>query len=156
MRRQIGTTLRDLCRLRGVELRKGHALSDHARRVLSVPPKISVANTVGFLKGKSAVRMHRQLMKQRRVTNLDFWSVGYSVSTIGLDEATIRKYVRDQDERDQRRDNGSLFDLPPQPQRGFPHVPGPSESRAVWAWIITIHAARGCMPERCSSWRGAL
>jgi len=105
MRRQIGIILRDLCRQRGIELLEGHAMSDHIHMVLSIPPKFSVANTLGFLKGKSAVRVHRE---QRRVTNLHFWSTGYCVSTIGLDEATIRKYVREQDERDRRLDQPEL------------------------------------------------
>ena len=110
MRRQVGAILRDLCRQRKIELLEGHARPDHIHMVLSIPPKYSVANTLGFLKGKSAVRIHRELMKVRRVTNLHFWSVGYCVSTIGLDEATIRKYVRDQDERDRRLDQPELFD----------------------------------------------
>jgi putative transposase len=49
------------------------------------------------LKGKSAVRIHRQILRVKRVTGLHFWSRGYCVSTVGLDEATIRKYIRDQE-----------------------------------------------------------
>ena len=106
--RQIGAILRDLCRQRKIELLEGHAMSDHIHMVLSIPPKYSVANTLGFLKGKSAVRIHRELMKQRRMTGLHFWSAGYCVSTIGLNEATIRKYVREQEERDRRLDQPEL------------------------------------------------
>ena len=108
MRRQIGTILRDLCRQKKIELLEGHAMSDHTHMVLSIPPKYSVSHTVGFLKGKSAVRIHRELMKNRRVTGLHFWAVGYCVSTIGLNEETIRKYVREQDERDRRLDQPEL------------------------------------------------
>jgi putative transposase len=108
MRRQIGTILRDLCRQKKIELLEGHAMSDHVHMVLSIPPKYSVSHTVGFLKGKSAVRIHRELMKNRRVTGLHFWAVGYCVSTIGLNEETIRKYVREQDERDRRLDQPEL------------------------------------------------
>ena len=68
--------------------------------MLSIPPKYSVANAVGLLKGKSAVRIHRELMKHRRMTGLHFWSAGYCVSTIGLNGETIRRYVREQDRRD--------------------------------------------------------
>lgn len=106
--RQIGAILRDLCRQRKIELLEGHAMADHIHMVLSIPPKYSVANTLGFLKGKSAVRIHRELMKQRRMTGLHFWSSGYCVSTIGLNEATIRKYVREQEERDRRLDQPEL------------------------------------------------
>ena len=64
---------------------------------LSIPPKFSVAHTVGFLKGKSAVRIHRELLKERRMTGLHFWATGYCVSTVGLDEEQVRKYIREQD-----------------------------------------------------------
>ena len=100
MRSQIGEILRNLCKQRGVELLEGHAMADHVHMVLSIPPKYSVANTIGFLKGKSAVRVHRELMKNRRMTGLHFWAPGYCVSTIGLNEETIRRYVREQDHRD--------------------------------------------------------
>ena len=110
MRRQIGAILRDLCRQRKIELLEGHAMLDHVHMVLSIPPKYSVANTLGFLKGKSAVRIHRELMKHRRMSGLHFWAAGYCVSTIGLNEETIRRYVREQDERDRRLNQGELFD----------------------------------------------
>ena len=105
-RKQIGEILRDLCKQRGVELVEGKAMPDHIHMLLSIPPKYSVANTVGFLKGKSAVRIHRDLMKARRMTGLHFWAVGYCVSTVGLDEAVIRRYIEDQDKRDQDLDQG--------------------------------------------------
>ena len=62
MRRKIGRILRELCRQRGVELLEGHAMSDHIHLCLSIPPKLSVSHTIGFLKGKSAVKIHRDLM----------------------------------------------------------------------------------------------
>ena len=104
MRRQIGEIVRDLCKQRGVELLEGHAMADHIHMVLSIPPKHSVANTIGFLKGKSAVRVHRELMKNRRMTGLHFWAAGYCVSTIGLNEETIRSYVRGQEHRERNLD----------------------------------------------------
>ena len=103
-RRRIGEILRDLCKQRGIELLEGHAMPDHIHVVLSIPPKFSVANTVGFLKGKSAVRIHRELLKNRRMTGLHFWAVGYCVSTIGYDEENIRRYVREQEARDKDMD----------------------------------------------------
>ena len=57
-----------------------------------------VADTLGFLKGTSAVRVHREVKSHRRMTGLRFWSKGYCVSTVGLDEATIRKYIREQEQ----------------------------------------------------------
>jgi putative transposase len=97
LRRQIGRILRELCEQRGVELLEGKAAVDHVHLCLSIPPKFSVAHTVGFLKGKSAVRIHRELLHERRMTGLQFWATGYCVSTVGLDEARIRKYIREQD-----------------------------------------------------------
>ena len=103
LRRQIGEILRELCRQRGVELEEGHLMPDHVHMVLSIPPKFSVSHTIGFLKGKSAVRVHRELLRERRMTGLHFWATGYSVSTVGLDEAQIRKYVRDQEKRQSKQ-----------------------------------------------------
>ena len=97
MRRRIGTILRDLCRQRGVELIEGRAMPDHIHLCLSIPPKYSVSHALGFLKGKSAVRIHRELMGQRRMTGLHFWSTGYWVSTVGADEQKIRQNIRDQE-----------------------------------------------------------
>ena len=96
----IGPILRDLCKQRGIELLEGNTRPDHVHMLLSIPPKYSVANTIGFLKGKSAIRIHRELMRERRMVGLHFWTVGYCVSTVGFDEATIRQYVREQDRRD--------------------------------------------------------
>ena len=99
-RRQVGEILRQLCRQKDIELIEGNAAVDHIHMLLSIPPKYSVANTVGFLKGKSAVRVHRELLQHRRMTGLHFWAVGYCVSTIGLNEERIRSYVREQEQRD--------------------------------------------------------
>ena len=62
---------------------------DHVHLCLSIRPKYSVAHTIGFLKGKSAVRIHREILKERRMTGLHFWATGYCVSTVGLDEARV-------------------------------------------------------------------
>ena len=100
LRRQVGAILRALCRQRGVELLEGSAMPDHVHMLLAIPPKFSVAHTIGFLKGKSAVRIHRELLKERRMTGLHFWATGYCVSTVGLDDERIRRYVREQETRD--------------------------------------------------------
>ena len=109
-RGQIGEILRQLCRQKDIELLEGHAMPDHIHLLLSVPPKYAIAFTVGYLKGKSAVRVHRELLRtQGTLFGRAFWSRSYCVSTVGLDEAMIKQYIQDQekDERDQER---GLFD----------------------------------------------
>jgi len=112
LRRNIGKMLRELCAQHGVELIEGHALADHVHLCVSIPPKYSVANTVGFLKGKSAIRIHREyLNKRRNFTGFHFWARGYCVSTVGLDEKTIRAYIREQEEEERRQENLPLEGL---------------------------------------------
>ena len=97
LRRQIGPILRELCRQKGVTLLEGSCKADHIHMCLSVPPKYSVAHPIGFLKGKSAVRIHRDLLRERRMTGLHFWASGYCVSTVGLEEQKVRQYIREQE-----------------------------------------------------------
>ena len=96
-RREIGRITRELCEQRGVELLEGNAMPDHIHLCLSIPPKYSVSNTIGYLKGKSAVRIHRELLGHKRMTGLSFWARGYCVSTVGLDEGKIRRYIQEQE-----------------------------------------------------------
>ncbi len=102
-RRRAGEILRDLCQQKGLEILEGHLMPDHVHMCLRVPPKYSIAYVIGFLKGKSAIRIHREIMKARQVRGMHFWARGYCVSTVGLDEATIRKYIREQDSREQQQ-----------------------------------------------------
>ena len=83
-------------------------MPDHIHLFLSIPPKYSVSHTIGFLKVKSAVRIHRELLNERRMTGLHFWAVGYWVSTVGRDEDAVRKYIRDQEDQDSQQ--GRLFE----------------------------------------------
>ncbi len=95
-KQKVGEIIRDLCRHRGIKLLEGHAMSDHLHMCLSIPPKYSIASTIGYIKGESAVRIHRA-RRNKRVTGLHFWSTGYCVSTVGLDEETIKEYIRNQE-----------------------------------------------------------
>ena len=103
IRKRVGEVIRDLCRQRGVELLEGHLMADHVHMCLQIPPKFSVAFVIGFLKGKSAVRIHRTVLDRKRVTGLHFWARGYCVSAVGLDEKTIRKYIREQQELEMKQ-----------------------------------------------------
>ena len=107
-RKRIGEILRDLCRQRGVEVMEGHLMSDHVHMCLRIAPKYSVAFVIGFLKGKSAVRIHRHILGHKRVTGLHFWSRGYCVSTVGLDEETVRRYIREQESIDSNQPDLNL------------------------------------------------
>ena len=111
LRSKIGEILRQLCRQKEIELLEGKAMPDHVHMLLIVPPKYSIANTVGFLKGKSAIRINRDLGGVKgSLYGRAFWSRGYCVSTVGLDEAMIQEYIQNQEkiERDEER---GLFEL---------------------------------------------
>lgn len=108
VRRAIGRILRDLCEQKDVEVLEGHAMPDHIHLCVKIPPKHAVSFIVGFVKGKSAVRVHRELLKERRMTGKHFWAQGYWVSTIGRDEEAVRRYIREQEKRDKGQDE--LFD----------------------------------------------
>jgi putative transposase len=102
-RRKVGEIFRHLCRQRGVELMEGHLKPDHVHMCLKIPPKYSVSHAIGFLKGKSAVRIHREILDNKKVTGLHFWARGYCVSTVGLDEETIKKYIREQEDNEKKQ-----------------------------------------------------
>ena len=97
MRRQVGEVLKDLCRQREVEFLEGHLCPDHVHMCLRIPPKHSVSFVLGFLKGKSAVRIHRRMERDGRTVGKHFWAPGYYVSTVGLDEEAVRRYIREQE-----------------------------------------------------------
>ena len=108
-RKEIGEIMRQLCRQKGIGLEEGNAMPDHIHMVLSIPPKYSVAMTLGYLKGKSAVRIHREMMKSKgTLFGRSFWSRGYCVSTVGLDEEGIRAYVRNQENLDKQQEQTEL------------------------------------------------
>ena len=105
VRRQIGRIIRQLCRQKQVEIIEGHAMPDHIHLVLSVAPKYSIAMLIGYLKGKSAIQIHRQLQGVKKgFTGKHFWSRGYCVSTVGLDEKMIREYVKHQNDLDRQEE----------------------------------------------------
>ena len=112
LRKDIGKILRDLCRQQGVELVEGYAMKDHIHMLLMIPPKYSVSNTIGFLKGKSAIRIFRDYLRvKRNYTGRHFWARGYCVSTVGLDEEMIRAYIRNQEHEEKRQEQLRLTGL---------------------------------------------
>jgi len=89
--------LRELWRQKRVQRLEGQRMPDHIHRGRCTPPTESVTHTSGGLKGKSAVRIHRELLHKRRMTGLLFWATGYAVSTVGLDEARSRQSIRERE-----------------------------------------------------------
>ena len=101
IRKDIGVILRRLCEQKGIEIIEGHIMPDHIHLLLSIPPKYSVSSIMGYLKGKSSLMifdMHSNL--KYKYGNRKFWAEGYYVSTVGLNESTIRKYIREQESHD--------------------------------------------------------
>ena len=91
----IREIIKQLCAYKGVEILEGHLMSDHIHMLVSIPPKLSVSQFMGYLKGKSALMIfdkHANL--KYKFGNRHFWAEGYYVSTVGLNEATIKKYIQ--------------------------------------------------------------
>ena len=98
---------------------EGHILSDHVHMCVSIPPKYSVLNVVGYIKGKSAISIARTFSgRKRNFSGENFWARGYFVSTVGLDEAVIRAYIRDQEKEDERYEQLRLGEMGQPPSGG--------------------------------------
>ena len=108
-REDLREILKMLCDWKGVEILEGHLMPDHIHMLVSIPPKISVSSFMGYLKGKSSLLMFdRHANLKYKYGNRKFWAEGYYVSTVGLNEATIRKYIREQENADIAQDRLSL------------------------------------------------
>ena len=105
LRPHLGEVLRRLAQRRESEVEEGHLMVDHVHLILSIPPKYSVAQVVGYIKGKSAIHIARHFAgRPRNYVGQHFWARGYFVSTVGRDEQTIRAYIRDQEHEDRRQE----------------------------------------------------
>ena len=101
LRQDISGYISTLCRYKGVEIIEGHMMPDHVHLIVSIPPKLSVSNFVGYLKGKSSLMIFENHANLKyKFGNRKFWAEGYYVSTVGLNEATVVKYVQDQEKAD--------------------------------------------------------
>lgn len=98
----IGQILRQLCNYKRVEIIEGHLMPDHIHMLVSIPPKYSVSQFMGYLKGKSSLMIFD---KHANLKYWPFWTEGYYVSTVDLNEATVRKYIADQEAHDIAMDN---------------------------------------------------
>jgi putative transposase len=110
LRRHLGAAFRTLTEQKESRVEEGHLMPDHVHMLLSIPPKYAVAQVVGYIKGKSAIHIARTFGERKRnFVGQHFWARGYFVSTVGRDEATIRRYIQDQEKEDKRLDQLSLW-----------------------------------------------
>lgn len=108
----IGVILRKLCEYKGVEIHEANACPDHIHMLVSIPPKISVAYFVGYLKGKSSLMIFdRHANLKYKYGNRHFWCRGYYVDTVGRNKEAIEKYIREQLQEDVVADQLSLKEL---------------------------------------------
>lgn len=100
-RKDLQDIICQLCAYQGVKIIEGHMMPDHVHLLVSIPPKISVSRFMGYLKGKSALMMFDQHANLKyKFGNRHFWADGYYVSTVGLNDATVKKYIREQEKHD--------------------------------------------------------
>ncbi|OKY75000.1 MAG: IS200/IS605 family transposase [Desulfobulbaceae bacterium DB1] len=110
LRKNLGEVFHELARQKESKVVEGHLLPDHVHMLISIPPKYSVAQVVGYIKGKSAIHIARIYLGQRKNFNgMHFWARGYFVSTVGADEEVVRNYIKKQEKEDQRIEQLSLF-----------------------------------------------
>jgi putative transposase len=112
LRQDIVGIIKDLCKYKEIEIIEGHAMPDHIHLLISIPPKYSVAQIMGYVKGKSAMMIFdRHANLKYKFGNRHFWATGYYVSTVGFNEATVAKYIREQELHDQMIDKVSVKEL---------------------------------------------
>jgi putative transposase len=112
LRRELGPVFRDLAEQKEGKVEEGHLMPDHVHMLLSVPPKYSVSSVMGFIKGKSAIHLARVYAGRRRnYVGQHFWARGYWVSTVGKNEAAVRRYIREQEKEDQRLEQLEMMAL---------------------------------------------
>ena len=112
IRQELGVVFRSLAEQWECKVEEGHLMPDHVHMLLSVPPKYSVSNVMGFIKGKSAIHIARVYAGRRRnFVGQHFWARGYWVSTVGKDEAAVRQYIQNQEKEDKRLEQLELVAL---------------------------------------------
>jgi putative transposase len=110
LRKYLGEIFRELARQKECTVIEGHLMPDHVHILLSIPPKYSVAQIVGFIKGKSAIQIARNFQgRKKNFIGQNFWARGYYVSTVGKDEDAVRAYIQHQEKEDKRLDQLNLF-----------------------------------------------
>jgi len=100
IRKFVDENIRLLCEWKRVEILELNVMEDHVHIIVSIPPKVSVSELMGILKGKTAIKLFKSYpgLKSKPYWGNHFWSRGYCVSTVGLNEDMIRRYVKYQEE----------------------------------------------------------
>jgi len=112
VKKELRKILHELSRQKGVKIEEGHLSADHIHMMLKIPPKYSVSMIIGFLKGKSAIKLNQKYGGIYKHHNeKSFWSRGYYVSTVGLEEAIVKKYIKNQETKDKAEFRGRQLDL---------------------------------------------
>jgi putative transposase len=108
--REVEEAIRLLCEWKRVDLLELNVREDHVHAVVSIPPRLSLSQVMGVLKGKTAIKLFRSFprLKRRPYWGNHFWARGYCVSTVGLDEEKIRRYVKYQEENERREEKEQL------------------------------------------------
>ena len=110
LRAHLGEIFRNLAAQKESKIEEGHLMADHVHMLISIPPKYSVSQVIGYIKGKSAIHLARVYGEKRRnFVGQHFWARGYFVSTVGRDEETIRKYIKHQEQEDSRLEQLNLW-----------------------------------------------
>ena len=105
----IGFILRQLCKQKGVEIIEAEACPDHIHMLISIPPKYSVSQVMGYLKGKSSLMIFdRHANLKYKYGNRHFWARGYYVDTVGRNKKQIQEYIQNQLKEDKLSDQMSL------------------------------------------------
>ncbi|OHD87558.1 MAG: transposase [Sulfuricurvum sp. RIFCSPLOWO2_02_43_6] len=110
LRQHLGRVLRDLAAQKESKILEGHLQVDHVHMLIAIPPKYSVSQVVGFIKGKSAIHIARVYVgKRKNFVGQNFWARGYFVSTVGKDELKVREYIKSQEHEDKRIEQLKIF-----------------------------------------------
>ena len=111
LRVHLGELFHQLARQKESRIEEGHLMADHVHMMIAIPPKYAVSQVIGYIKGKSAIHVARVYGERKRnFVGQHFWARGFFVSTVGRDEATIRAYIRSQEQEDQRLEQMKLLD----------------------------------------------
>lgn len=110
LRKYLGEIFRELARQKESKIEEGHLMIDHVHMLIAIPPKYSVSQVIGFIKGKSAISIARTYLGRRQnYVGHSFWARGYFVSTVGRNESVVREYIKAQEAEDKRLDQLELF-----------------------------------------------